>query len=77
MYRYMRAILPQLPIDYSPWRAASKLKKPTLSQSAVTMENNKWARRDLEKAKTFARYLKSVFTPRYIEPRISITEKVF
>ena len=49
--------------DYSLWRAAKKLKRPTLSNPPIRQPDGNWARSDIEKAVAFSIHLNKVFTP--------------
>jgi hypothetical protein len=59
---YINGLTATKATDYSMWKAASKLKRPTLSYSPIRVSDGTWARSDAEKASIFAHHLSKVFT---------------
>lgn len=49
--------------DYSLWKAARKIKRPTVYEAPIRLHNGKWAKNSNDKVEEFANHLATVFTP--------------
>lgn len=49
--------------EYSLWKAAKRIKRPTTHDPPLKMQNGEWARNSKQKADLFAEHLEGVFTP--------------
>jgi hypothetical protein len=62
--------------DDTIWKATKRLKKPQISITPIRKGDRSWAKRDCEKATTFAEHLEQVFTSfANINPNDSEIEK--
>lgn len=60
---YVKNLSPSITSDYSLWKAAKNLNRPTNAEAPIRVANGDWARSDAEKGNAFAKHLKNVFTP--------------
>lgn len=61
--KYLENLTPTEATEYSLWKATKRLKRPQQHNTPLKNDNNTWARSDKDKAETYAKHLKNVFTP--------------
>lgn len=73
---YLRESKDNSNTNYSLWKAAKRLKIPTIYTRPIKLEDGNWARSNKQEAETFATCLENIFKPyddqeneqRWIEP---------
>lgn len=63
--------------DYSLWKSAKRLKRPTIQVPPIQMNNGQWAKTNQQKSELFSEYLTNVFSVDNIqsmEPTEQVTE---
>lgn len=61
--KYLRNLDGKPGTDYSLWKATKNLNRPKLHQPPIRKPDLAWAKKDMDKANTFADHLESVFVP--------------